>query len=82
MSESRKKWTRKYITGKLNEIHDILKEVRGLAKSGDMPPRLRNKVSATVRQINGTTRSLQNWAITSQEKAARKVKRTKTRKGE
>jgi hypothetical protein len=69
MREAQRQWQRKHLLENLEEIHHRLNQIKGMAASGELPPRLQKKVAETVRVINGTTRSLQNWAITKGEKA-------------
>lgn len=79
MGESRKIWARKYVTTRLKEIHHLLKEVNSVADASEMPLRLKKRITVTTRSINGTARSLQNWAVTKQEKAAKEIKKRERR---
>jgi primosomal protein N'' len=80
MREAQKSWQKNYLLENLKEIHDRLNHIKTTADSGGLPPQLQKKLTETIRVINGTTRSLQNWAVTPREKAEKLVQKRKKKK--
>lgn len=69
MSETRKVWTRGQVKKQLEVIAPALKELEAIASGGQMPSTLRKKVQTTSAKVRSLVTELNNWAITSQEKA-------------
>lgn len=68
MDEARKLWTRNYFSQRLKEVQDVLEQA-SMMNGGQMPYSLRKKVNTALNNNGKVLKALQNWKITSREKA-------------
>lgn len=69
MSEARKHWTKQQVKKPLGVIELALAELEAKAEAGQMPSSLRRKLKATAAKVRSLVEELNQWAITSGEKA-------------
>ena len=80
MGQARKIWTRRYLLTRLRQANDILCEVERFAsKGGEMPARLRQRLSRATRKLRETIMALEQWAITEEEKLEKGVRSKRRR---